>query len=331
MLTPQEADQLFIVLERLKAEGRAHALHQPQARGGEAALRHRATVLRHGKKVATCDPAARDRGNARAHDGRRRDRRGEGRARHASRRRGSRSISSRCRRTIRIGVRLDEVSLEVRGGEILGIAGVAGNGQDELFAALSGERLSPEPFNVVIDGTPAGQSSVTAAPPARRGLRARRAARPRHRAAHEVVGECAADRTCRERHGPPWLHQPAARRSRWSTRRRRYSTCARPSAIPRRRACPAAICRNSSSAAKSLREPGVLVVSQPTWGVDAGAAATIRQALIDLAARGAAVLVISQDLDETRRDCRPHRGDVPRPAVRAARCRSARPASSSAC
>jgi general nucleoside transport system ATP-binding protein len=47
-----------------------------------------------------------------------------------------------------------------------------------------------------------------------------------------------------------------------------------------------------------LREPGVLIVAQPTWGVDAGAAATIRQALIDLAARGAAVLVISQDLDE---------------------------------
>jgi len=47
-----------------------------------------------------------------------------------------------------------------------------------------------------------------------------------------------------------------------------------------------------------LREPRVLVVSQPTWGVDAGAAATIRQALLDLAARGAAVLVISQDLDE---------------------------------
>jgi general nucleoside transport system ATP-binding protein len=47
-----------------------------------------------------------------------------------------------------------------------------------------------------------------------------------------------------------------------------------------------------------LREPGVLVVAQPTWGVDAGAAATIRQALINLAARGTAVLVISQDLDE---------------------------------
>jgi len=47
-----------------------------------------------------------------------------------------------------------------------------------------------------------------------------------------------------------------------------------------------------------LRNPAVLVVSQPTWGVDAGAAAVIRQALLDLATDGAAVLVTSQDLDE---------------------------------
>ncbi len=46
------------------------------------------------------------------------------------------------------------------------------------------------------------------------------------------------------------------------------------------------------------RNPKILVVNQPTWGVDAGAAATIRQALVDLARSGAAVLVISQDLDE---------------------------------
>ena len=42
----------------------------------------------------------------------------------------------------------------------------------------------------------------------------------------------------------------------------------------------------------------MLIVNQPTWGVDAGAAALIRQALIDLARSGSAVLVISQDLDE---------------------------------
>jgi simple sugar transport system ATP-binding protein len=47
-----------------------------------------------------------------------------------------------------------------------------------------------------------------------------------------------------------------------------------------------------------LQTPGVLVAAQPTWGVDAGAAAAIHRALIELAANGAAVLVISQDLDE---------------------------------
>ena len=52
-----------------------------------------------------------------------------------------------------------------------------------------------------------------------------------------------------------------------------------------------------------LSDPGVLVINQPTWGVDAAAAATIRQALLDLAARGAAVLLISQDLDELFEIC----------------------------
>jgi simple sugar transport system ATP-binding protein len=47
-----------------------------------------------------------------------------------------------------------------------------------------------------------------------------------------------------------------------------------------------------------LQEPGLLVVSQPTWGVDAGASATIHGALLTLAAAGAAIVVISQDLDE---------------------------------
>jgi general nucleoside transport system ATP-binding protein len=46
------------------------------------------------------------------------------------------------------------------------------------------------------------------------------------------------------------------------------------------------------------RRPKILIVNQPTWGVDAGASALIRQALIDLARSGSAVLVISQDLDE---------------------------------
>ena len=47
-----------------------------------------------------------------------------------------------------------------------------------------------------------------------------------------------------------------------------------------------------------LQDPEVLIVNQPTWGVDAAAAAAIRQSLMDLAAKGAAIVVISQDLDE---------------------------------
>ena len=47
------------------------------------------------------------------------------------------------------GVRLQHISLELKGGEILGIAGVAGNGQDELFAALSGERLAKDPGTII--------------------------------------------------------------------------------------------------------------------------------------------------------------------------------------
>src|SRR5260370_4262446 len=59
------------------------------------------------------------------------------------------------------GVRLEHISFELKGGEILGIAGVAGNGQDELFAALSGERLAKDPGTVVIEGIAAGHLSIT--------------------------------------------------------------------------------------------------------------------------------------------------------------------------
>ena len=52
-----------------------------------------------------------------------------------------------------------------------------------------------------------------------------------------------------------------------------------------------------------MQTPEVLVVSQPTWGVDAGAAATIHQALVDLAEGGSAIVVISQDLDELLAIC----------------------------
>ena len=52
-----------------------------------------------------------------------------------------------------------------------------------------------------------------------------------------------------------------------------------------------------------LQNPGILVISQPTWGVDAGATVVLRKALLNLADQGCAVLIISQDLDEVFEIC----------------------------
>src|SRR5947209_2116741 len=160
VLTPQEADQLFIVLDRLKTEGRAilyisHKLEEVKR------LCDTATILRLGKKVATCNPKLETASSlARMMVGTE-----------------IKEVRAATERKITVprlvvndlslepddphGVRLQHISLELRGGEILGIAGVAGNGQDELFAALSGERLSQDPGTVVIEGIAAGHLSIT--------------------------------------------------------------------------------------------------------------------------------------------------------------------------
>src|SRR5207237_5486805 len=160
VLTPQEADQLFIVLDRLKTEGRAilyisHKLEEVKR------LCDTATILRLGKKVATCNPKLETASSlARMMVGTE-----------------IKEVRAGAERKITVprtvvhdlslepddphGVRLQHISLELRGGEVLGIAGVAGNGQDELFAALSGERLSQDPGRVVIDGIAAGHLSIT--------------------------------------------------------------------------------------------------------------------------------------------------------------------------
>ena len=206
VLTPQEADQLFIVLERLKAEGRAilyisHKLEEVKR------LCDTATILRGGKKVATCNPKAETAASlARMMVGA-----------EIKEVKASAGRKTTVPRLVVIdlslepddphGVRLQHISLELKGGEILGIAGVAGNGQDELFAALSGERQAQDPGTVVIEGIAAGQLSITQRRKLGAAYRAGGAARPRHRAAHEAFGECAADRPCRQRHGQARLRQ----------------------------------------------------------------------------------------------------------------------------
>src|SRR6202041_147504 len=195
------------------------------------------------------------------------------------------------------GTHLENISLEVRGGEIVGIAGVAGNGQDELFAALSGERLASGEGAVVIDGLAAGLFSVTE----RRRMGA--AFVPEERLGHGtaprmklsenalLTGHAASGMV---RHG--FVNKPAT-----------LATVDRATEafdVRKAKRDPEAASLSGGNLQKFvvgreiLRKPAVLVVSQPTWGIDAGAAAVIRQSLLDLATSGAAVLVTSQDLDE---------------------------------
>src|ERR1700752_3994252 len=296
VLTPQEADQLFIVLDRLKAEGRAilyisHKLEEVKR------LCDTATILRGGKKVATCNPKAETAASL-------------ARMMVGTEIKQVRAAASRKITIPRLvvndlclepddphGVRLQSISLELRGGEILGIAGVAGNGQDEFFAALSGEHLSKDPGTVVIEGIAAGHLSITR----RRKLGA--AFVPEERLGHGtaprmklsenalLTGHAASDMV---QHG--FVKTAATLRT--------VDRATETFAVPKAKRDPEAASLSGGNLQKFivgreiLRDPSVLVVSQPTWGVDAGGAAVIRQALLDLAARGAAVLVTSQDLDE---------------------------------
>ena len=296
VLTPQETDQLIVTLRRLKGEGRAilyisHKLDEVKA------LCDTATILRGGRKVVTCDPRVETAASlARLMVGA-----DIGDVRAAATRK-----PSMARLVIRDltldpddphGVRLRAVSLEVRGGEIVGIAGVSGNGQDELFAVLSGERTSSHADDIIIDGLPVGQSSITD----RRRLGA--ALVPEERLGHGTAPRMKlSDNALLTGHmlgrmvNRGFIDRPATLAV--------VDNITEAFDVRKAKRDPEAISLSGGNLQKFvvgreiLREPGVLVVAQPTWGVDAGAAATIRQALIDLAARGSAVLVISQDLDE---------------------------------
>jgi simple sugar transport system ATP-binding protein len=296
VLTPQEADQLFIVLERLKSEGRAilyisHKLEEVKR------LCDTATILRLGKKVATCNPRQETAASlARMMVG----------AEIGEVKAAAKQAATVPRLLIQKlslepddphGTRLKDVSLEVRGGEIVGIAGVAGNGQDELFAALSGERLAPSDGAIVIDGRAAGQLNVND--------------RRRMGAAfvpEERLGHGCAPRMKLSENALLTGHAASGMVKRGFINKlatlAHVDRTTKSFDVRKAKRDPEAVSLSGGNLQKFvvgreiLRDPGILVVSQPTWGVDAGAAAVIRQALVDLAGRGSAVLVISQDLDE---------------------------------
>jgi simple sugar transport system ATP-binding protein len=294
VLTPQEVEILFSTLRKLAGEGTAilyisHKLEEIRT------LCRQATILRQGEVVGTCDP------------------RGVSAARLAelmvgtALKRPDRSARARgpvaleladlsLPRPDAFGTALDRIRLTVEGGEILGIGGVAGNGQDELLAALSGERRAPSRM-IRLEGEDIGALGPVAR--RRMGLLAAPEERLGHAAAPDMTLTENATLTA-------WAREGLTRRGFLDWRAARAFAARVIAAFDVRTPGPGTPARALSGGnlqkfvigREVLQRPRVLVVNQPTWGVDAAAAAAIRQALIDLAKGGAAVVVITQDLDE---------------------------------
>jgi simple sugar transport system ATP-binding protein len=162
VLTPQEADKLFETLERLRSEGKSilyisHRLEEVKR------MCDAATVMRHGKVVGHTDPRketasslARMMVGTEVHAVVRAPVEGIEKAEALL------EIKSLSRKPATpFSMPLRNISLNVRAGEVIGIAGVAGNGQGEFFEAVSGEAMQPEAGTVRIRGKDAGHLNIT--------------------------------------------------------------------------------------------------------------------------------------------------------------------------
>lgn len=301
VLTPQEVDKLFVTLKRLSSEG-VSILYISHKLDEIKALCHSATILRGGKFIDCIDPTK------------------ESVSAMAQMMVGEKiaMVEKDANKTYGAEViRVNDLSLEsdtpfgndlkninffIREGEVLGVAGIAGNGQAELLAALSGEEITPVE-SIIIKGRPSGNL------PAIQRRMIGMAYVPEERLGHGAVPDSALhENAFLSGYLPKGLVNNAGFIN--FKKRNEYTSLI----------CEKYNVKQSGieSAAKSLsggnlqkfivgREieqgPSLLIAAQPTWGVDAGAAASIRQTIIDLAGSGSAVLVLSQDLDELFEVC----------------------------
>jgi ABC-type uncharacterized transport system ATPase subunit len=290
VLVPQQVDELFAALRRLREQGLAvvfisHKLREVTEISDEV------TVLRHGRvagTVATRDTDEHELGRMMI------GRPIAGVARSAEA--GPGEVVLRVEGLSASGAlglpAVREVTFEVRAGEILGIAGVSGNGQTELAEALSGMR-SPDAGTVTVDGR-----DVTGVSPAR--MTAAGVGRiPEDRQASVVRDLSVAYNLVLEdlasyRSGP-LLDERRIRRTAEQLIER-FQIKARPGD-------PVAALSGGNVQKVLLarvlaREPKALVVAQPTHGLDVGATEYVRAQLLAQRDAGAAVLLVSEDLEE---------------------------------
>ena len=295
VLTPGAVRKLFETLRQLAAEGCSilyisHKLDEIQE------LCHVATVLRNGKVTGSCIPA---------------DETPQSMARlmigkelpvceHTTSQQ-SDEVKLRLAGLSHasddpFGTDLKDIHLDIRAGEIVGVAGVSGNGQQELLKAISGEQPLAEKYPVQICGVQAGKMN----PRDRRKLGLSFV--PEERLGRGAVPSMSlSNNALLTAYSQGMLKRGLINFSKIEAF---AGTCIDKFIVK---------CGGTQSLARSLsggnlqkfimgREilqvPDVLVVSQPTWGVDVGASAFIRQQLIDLRDQGTAILVISEELEE---------------------------------
>ena len=298
VLTPQAVENLFVTLRKLASQGCSilyisHKLHEIRA------LCTACTVLRGGKVTGVCDPAQESNASlSRLMIG------SEPPALDARRPAAGKvvllvkqlSLTS----TEQFGVDLADVALQVHAGELVGIAGVSGNGQKELLLALSGEDPRSAVGTLAVSGVDIGKFN----PLQRRALGL-------HFVPEERLGRGAVPQLALSRNLMLTRHE-AIGAGGWLNGQRLQSQarqiiasfnvkCGGPDALAR--SLSGGNLQKFIMGREIDASPKLLIVSQPTWGVDVGAAAQIRGALLELASQGCAVLVVSEELDELFEIC----------------------------
>jgi ABC-type uncharacterized transport system ATPase subunit len=294
VLTPQAVLTLFAALRRLAADG-CSILYISHKLDEIKSLCDRATVLRAGRVTGTANPR-------------------EEQARSLAEMMIGHELPS-CRLgpkqagTVRLalnglsmastdpfGTELKDLRLQVHGGEIVGIAGISGNGQQELLRALSGESRTEVPGVLQLMGRDAGRLG----PAARRGLGLGFV--PEERLGRGAVPDLSlADNVLLTGYGKGMVARGLIRFHRVRDFAREVIERFQVKSRGERSIAGSLSGGNLQKfivGRETLLQPKVLVVAQPTWGVDIGASMMIRQALIDLRDKGVAVLVLSEELDE---------------------------------
>ncbi|MEO8542901.1 MAG: ABC transporter ATP-binding protein [Betaproteobacteria bacterium] len=294
VLTPQAVEKLFVVLKKLASEGCSilyisHKLHEIRE------LCTACTVLRGGVVTGVCNPAEESNASlSRLMIGAE-----PPELQHRAQQPGAPVLQVSdlsLPREDQFGVDLDAITLQVCAGEVVGIAGVSGNGQRELLYALSGEDCRSAAGTIRM-----GEIDMSAQHPgARRKLGL-------HFVPEERLGRGAVP-TLGLAHNLLLTRNEALSGSiQWISLGKLHAQAAD---IIRRFNVKAG---GPNSAARSLSggnlqkfivgreidaKPKLLIVSQPTWGVDVGASAQIRGEILGLRDQGCAVLVVSEELDE---------------------------------